>query len=794
MKRGYSVKVWSRTTKWLLGTIAFAALLLLAPLSSNVIYGDEAGISVKSNVGISGNDKNLSWIPVNVTLTNERSKPIKGDFVFSYMEGSGATVDLVKPVELPPGSPVELTFGIPGTDLNKDSNRLSFYEGGFKSKNSKEVKLNGNTFVLSKNTSSFLIGVVSRDPDTLNFMPSLNQKGYDLKVLPIEPKDVPEEGYLLDMLNVLVINDVAADWSEAQIEAIKDWTARGGMLVLAGGAGYAKTAQPFKELAPFEMNGTAQLNLGTAAVLQAAGAAEYSGDKPITVSTGDIVAGDVILNEGGYPIAVNRDYGLGDVVYVAFDTSLEPLATWPGSATLWSRIIHLSLTPGSMQINSTNDNFYWNMRNALDQFPSIKSPPFGLLLLLFGIYVLIVAPILYVILAKADRREWSWWLIPSLSIVLGISIFMIGSGDKRNLSAHIIDVVQYTDDGKALVTSGAGLFSPTGGTVNMTLPGIHQLKMYQDSIGPGNYLASGRNQIQYDNEGAEVTWRSVQYWSTRKLIMDKRLADSEEMGSLDINYESLNGSIIVKVTNNTTSDLKDVHMLYSGNAIGIGDLKMGESGEVTQPVGSSSAVYNYYSYGYSVYPNGDDNHGRQRDLLNSGLLNNDQSDGTNVPIIVGFAEDNESPYLVNGEKVKADRLRLMFRRLDGVLRSNDAVSVPPSAIQPVIVTNSLSYLNNSSDGTIYVGPGEMVLEYFVPDSYNVAYDTINFSLYNGNARPGLTWSIWHEQSGEWLPLSGKLGLPKEYMTESNSILMKLDAMTEGDTGYPQLSLEGKVLQ
>ncbi|OBR66865.1 hypothetical protein A7K91_16660 [Paenibacillus oryzae] len=786
---------WSRKTTWLLGMLTLAAMLLFAPLSSDVIYGDEpGGISVSSNAGIDGNYNNSKWIPVNVTLTNDRSKPIKGDFVFTYLEGSGVSVDLVQSVELPVGSPVELKFGIPGTDLNKDSNRMSFYEGGFKAKNSKEVKMVGNTFVAGRNTSSFLIGVVSRDPDTLNFMPSLNQKGYDLKVLPIEPQAVPEKGYLLDMLNVLVINDIAADWSEGQIAAIKDWTAQGGMLVLAGGAGYSKTAQPFKELSPFEMNGTAQLDLSTAITLQAAGAAEYSGDKPITLSTGNILAGDIVFNEGGTPIAVNRAYGLGDVAYVAFDTSLEPMATWPGSATLWSRIMHLSLTPGGMQVNSTNDNFYWNMRNTLDQFPSIKTPPFGLLLLLFGVYVIIVAPILYVILAKADRREWSWWLIPSLSIIMGISIFLFGSGDKRNISSHIIDVVQFTDDGKALVTSGAGLFSPTGGTVSMTLPGTHQLRMYQDSMGTSGFLESGRNLIQYGNDGAEATWRSVPYWSTRKLIMDRRLVDAEEMGSLDIKYEFSNGSTIVNVTNQTTSDLKDVHLLYSGNAVRIGDLKIGDSGKATQPAGLSPAGYNYYNYGYNVYPNGNDEHSRERELLNSALLNNYHEVGISAPLIVGFAVDNESPYLVNGEKVKADRLRLMFKRLDGVLRSEDGVSVPPSAIQPVVVSNSLAFMNTYGNGIVNVGTGELVLEYFVPDSYGVAYETVDFTLSNGNQGSGLSWSIWHQESGEWVQLGGPLGAPREYMTESNSIQVKLVATVEGETGFPQISLEGKVLQ
>ncbi|MHA7963123.1 hypothetical protein ACX93W_03185 [Paenibacillus sp. CAU 1782] len=790
------MKVWSRKTTWLLGALAMAAMLLYAPISGERIYGDEAaGISVSSNVGIDGNYTDSKWIPINVTLTNDGNKPIKGDLVFSYLDSTGVSADIVQAVELPPGSPVLLNFGIPGTDLSKDTNRLTFHEGGYKAKNSKEVKLLGNTFVTGRNTSSFLIGVVSRDPDTLNYMPSLNQKGYDLKVLPIEPQDVPEEGYLLSMLNVLVINDIGADWTEGQIRAIQDWTAQGGMLVLSGGAGYAKTAEPFKDLAPFQMTGTAQVDLKAATTLQAAGGAGYSGDKPLTVSTGNIVAGDVLFSEGDYPIAVNKDYGLGDVAYVAFDAALEPIATWPGSATLWSRIMQISLTPGGIQGKNAvpYDNLYWDLRRTLDQFPSIKTPPFGLLILLFSVYVIIVAPILYLILAKADRREWSWWLIPSLSIVMGVSIFLVGSGDKRNISSHVIEMIQFTDDGKALVSSGAALFSPSGGTVSMDLPGTRQLRLYQDSMGASGYLESGTNLIRSQADGTEVTWRSVPYWSTRKLLMDKRLADPEETGSLDIAYEKTNSSMKVHVTNNTASDLKDVHLLYAGVAVPIGDLKIGESGSATQPAGFSSGSYNYYSYGFNVYPDSNDDHGRERDLLNSALLNNYGSVNTNAPVVVGFAVDHESPYLVNGEKVKTDRLRVMFRNLDGVIRGDGTVTVPPGAMQPAVASNSLSYFNNYGNGMINVGTGELILEYFVPDSYSVAYESIDFTFYGGNRGSGMVWSIWHEESGEWIEMNGSLGAPSEYMTESNSIKVKLDATIEGDIGFPQISMEGKVL-
>lgn len=793
------MKDWSRRAKRLIAWLMAAVFLTISIAGTETAFAEgENRISWQPVVGYNGVYKDSKWYPVKLTLTNESDKTRKGELVLSVLNRDGLTTDYIRQVELPPASPVEVTFGLPGVTLGKDTNRLTFYEGGYKSKNGKIIPLIGNDYLSGITSTSYMIGVISRDPDTLNFMPMLNQKGYDIKVIPLTPEEMPVDGLLNDMLDALVINDIAANWKDEQIDAIKDWTARGGTLILSGGAGYGKTAEAFKELAPVAMDGTTQLELGEATTLLSIGGAGYDGGKSVTLSTGAVTDGSVLLNEGGQAIAVSRGYGFGKVTYVAFDPSLEPMATWPGSAPLWSRMLQISTSIGGVaglgSINYSYDNSFWNMSQLLDQFPSISAPPFGLLLLLLSIYILIVAPVLYLILAKADRREWGWWLIPALSLAMGVSIFMFGSSDKRAVSSHLIEVVEFAEDGKSAITSGAGIFSPTGGTVTMTIPADHTLRLFSDMSGLGGLAMNGRNQIRLGDESNTAVWQSVPYWSTRKVWMERRMAEAEETGTLDVQYETQNGATKIIVTNQTTSDLRDVHLLYGGTSVKIRDLKIGESGSAIQPANANLNVnnFNYYNYGYTVFPNYDE-HRRERDLLDTIVRSNYEKMGTSASIVVGFAVDQENPYLVNGQKVKTDRLRLVFKRLEGKQEIDGLVNVPPSAMQPISLSNTLEYFYNNGNETARVGPGELELEYLVPDSYLVAYDTMDVSFFQ-NQYANMTWSIWHQGSGEWVELNGSLGSPSEYMTESHSIRVKLVAASEGEVSLPQISLQGKVLQ
>ena len=104
-----------------------------------------------------------------------------------------------------------------------------------------------------------------------------------------------------------------------------------------------------------------------------------------------------------------------------------------------------------MQQGYTNgNNTYWSFQQIVDEFPSISPPNFGLLLVMFIIYMIVVAPVLYLVLRRVDKREWSWWLIPLISIICGAAIFFFGAENKRFMSTHSVQRCNYLAKAKEL--------------------------------------------------------------------------------------------------------------------------------------------------------------------------------------------------------------------------------------------------------------------------------------------------------------------------------------------------------
>lgn len=806
-KRGRYVNERLRRSNAIILLIVMAVMLqLVLPVSSATASSEDETIDIQRTVGLQGAYQQGKWFPVEITLTNRTKRDLAGEVVLSVVSSENITTDYIVPVDLPIGTDVQVTIGLPGTPLGNDRSLIRFFEGSYKT--GKEVKLSGPATIEGRTLDgSNVIGVVSRDPDTLNFMPTLNLRGYSINVLPLTEEDLPDQSAMLDMLDTLVINDVdTGEWDEDVVKAIRDWVTRGGTLVLSGGAGYAKTARAFAELAPLAATGTTTIE--SAESLAKAGGAELKLTDPITVSTGQAAKGAAVeISEAGVPLAVSRSYGFGSVVYAAFDPSLEPMSTWSGSASLWAKLLGRNLSNlqgmgGAVMTGNTYiENMFWPLSNIIDQFPSIKPPSFSLLLALFGLYVLIVAPVLYIILAKADRREWGWWLIPAVSVVMGIVIFTFGAGDKKNTSVHAIDIVELSPDGQAVVSGAAAVFSPTGGTVTASFDGKPEMRMYSDNSminASGNLTLNGAFQFRDTGDGLQTIWRSVPYWSTRKLFMDRRVVDSAETGRIDIAYEGENGAEKLVVTNNTSSDLTHVSLIVNGQAHVIGDLKKGESGSLLNPPTFVPAQPGmYYSYSSMIFPgwsgNNNDEWMRQRELTDQYFNRNNDAMRSSGPVIVGYSTDRENAFMVNGDKVRTDHLTMWVQNIDPTRHVGDRVIISAGVIKPIIASNTLEFVNNYGNGIVNVGAGELILDYMVPMSESVAYDVLDIQTNPAYSNSNLTWSVWHEASGEWVSQLNALGSAHEYFVDDQIIRLKLDAAAAGETMFPYVMLEGEEL-
>ncbi|MFX3635537.1 MAG: hypothetical protein ACE3L7_00475 [Candidatus Pristimantibacillus sp.] len=755
------------------------------------------GIELQSSVGYQGQVKDGKWAPARLTLTNTTDKDLKGEVVVSVISSFGGnTTDYVTPVELPKGTAVELTVAIPGSQLNDKNNTVRFFKGSYKNGELIDI-VKGNSYLESSMGEVYTIGVIARDPDTLNFMPSLNLKGYNLSVIPLTEDQLPEEAVLYDYFNAMVINDVAtSDWSELKTNAIIDWVRKGGTLILSGGAGYGKTSQAFDAVAPVKNEGSTSLI--PTKDLVSIGGTKFKSQQPITVSKGTIVEGRTELSEGEFPLAVTRQVGLGNVVYVAFDPSLEPIASWSGSAPVYARLLQNTLIPLQPGISINSGNRYWNFERIVDEFPSIKPPNFSFLLWMFVIYMIIVAPVMYLILRKMDRREWTWWLVPTLSLITAVAIFYFGANDKRNLSTHTVQMVELSPTGGGVKSGAIGVFVPNGGTIKAEFDQNVHLMMYQNEGNNGSLNLDSNNQVITNGDSTTALWDSVSYWSTRKAWFEG-VALEDNSASFGISYKNVNNGMDITITNNTPSDLTHAAILMNGHTIRAGDLKKGENKTVTIPLSTFNSVNNggYYDYAqqlFSYSSNRIDEFSRQRSLVEQ-YMNGNNGFTMQLPLIVGFSMDHDASFTVNGNKVRADNLTMWIQKLGGMATEEDGrYSVPAGLVKPVITEKTMQRFETYGNGNMQFSKGELVMEFVLPNEKPVAYEHLKI-VYNGNSNgSNVSWLIWNVSMGEWESTTTEYDNAGHYVSASNRVRMKMVAAADADAMLPQITLEGAVVR
>jgi hypothetical protein len=218
--------------------------------------------------------------------------------------------------------------------------------------------------------------------------------------------------------------------------ALERWVERGGRLVVSA-AGRAKAVtdagSELSWTAPGKLTGMAQLKqLGPLeGYIQSTDTPEPSIDAGLEVATFDNVTGIVEASDGGQPksvpLVIRRAFGFGQIVFLPFDLDSPALARWPGRPQLINRLLlrrpHApeSETPARTVGGSRSEKAYVDLaeqlRDAVDQFPSIGRVPVGALLASLAAFLAVVGPIDYYFVRR--RPQWAW-----LTFAVSVALFL----------------------------------------------------------------------------------------------------------------------------------------------------------------------------------------------------------------------------------------------------------------------------------------------------------------------------------------------------------------------------------
>jgi hypothetical protein len=622
----------------------------------------------------------------------------------------------------------------------------------------------------------------------------LNNRNNPINVLTLVSEQMPEDAALLSSFDVLFLNNFASDTlEEGKKQAISTWVHQGGTLVLAGGPSYPKTVKGLESLSPVEYSGT--MDISSLPEMEKLANKELKLDHTISISTAQLKDGaDSIVNAQGEPLIASWPVGKGKVFYAAYDLAAEPVHSWGGHADFWNSMLQSKLSGAVTDRNDGYQGMKARLDNYLNYFPSLSLPPFSLFFWLLVGYAVLVAPVLYYVLKRFDRREWAWFLIPLIAIITSVSIYVTGTSGKSSLRTHTLNVVELDGQGQGEQLISSALFVPRGGNYEFEIPGAtHVTSKREDGyISGGGEEGISRQLIREQNGNTTVKLKDMTHRSMAKLWIEQ----TGNFGSVEIEVApDATGVPQGTVTNRMDRDLSDAALILGGNVFMLGDLAKDQKVQI--PAQFTSAAYNSYSSILFPYPSGpSDEKNRERGMLESVL---GQNTGQASNILIAWSKDSLGGYTVNGKTPASEQLNLWVQPVTVQFKSakSNEINIPygyiPAQITSVSTTNW--GIDHNSDRA-NMDKGEMQLEFALPMPGKIDYSSLQ--LQQTDAGQQTKTLIWNFSEAKWEDLTWSKGEAQiseqvsNYMLNGAVVRIAVNVDEWANFDIPKISLKGKV--
>jgi len=761
--------------------------------STQPVHAAGPRISVESEVGYHGSYKINKWVPLTITLKSDED--ISGEVLVQVeVPYSGTSQTFVKKVDLPAGTAKQVTFGVIGNTFNKNNSSIRFYKDSAES--GKNIAFtSGQAYLQSNERNGAFIGQLATDPDSLNFMKLLNNQNNPINVLVLASEQMPKDAAMLSSLDVLFLNNFASDTlEEGKKQAISTWVHQGGTLVLAGGASYPKTVKGLEALSPVEYTGT--MDTSSLPEMEKLANKELKLDHPISMSTARLKDGaDSVVNVQGESLIASWPLGKGKVIYAAYDLASEPVHSWSGHADFWN-----SLLQGKLSSSVTDrNNGYQGLKNSLDNylnyFPSLSLPPFSLFFWVLVGYAILVAPVLYYVLKRFDRREWAWFLIPLIAIITSVSIYVTGTSGKSSLRAHTLNVVELDGHGQGEQLTASALFVPRAGNYEFEIPGAtHVTSKREDGyISGGGEEGISRQLIREQDGNTTVKLKDMTHRSMAKLWIEQQAGS---FGSLELEVAlDAKGVPQGTVTNRLGRDLSDTALILGGNMFVLGELAKDQTVQI--PTNYTSSAYGSYSSIVFPYPSGlSDEKNRERGMMNSLL---EQNIGSMGNILIAWSKDSIGGYTVNGKKPATDQLNMWVQPVSVQFKPSKAneVDVPYGYIPAQITSVSTTgWGTDYSSDRVNMDKGEMQFEFALPMPGKIDYSSLKLQQNDPGQRTKTM--IWNFNEAKWEDLTWSNGEAQvsepfsSYVLNGAVVRIVVNSDEWASFDIPKISLKGKV--
>ncbi|WP_288581815.1 MULTISPECIES: DUF7408 domain-containing protein [Lysinibacillus] len=596
-----------KKTKWT--ALTLLVMLVMSFILPTTQASAAATLEVKATAGVSGKAKYQSVVPLQVTVKNNGAD-FSGDMAINSSNSYEAASALVVPIDIAAGEEKTFTFYLDGlADYSySDTDLFAFYEGSIEK--GKKIAYKGTKRLQSNflDPSSTFIYTLTDKSDRLSallrlstFVAQSNVEVFNINQL--KDYTLPEDSQGLAMANVIVVDEVAiADLTPKQQEALLKWVQDGGTLLLGAADQINATAGVFKEYLPLSLS-QEMTAISAEALTKLSGGGIFT--QPISVYSATSSEGSLpVLTENNEVLAAKKKVGSGEVIQTTFSLGDQPLASMDGYGALLAKVINIqSISQQGMmrQGQSPLDQISYELRNINELFPSFEVSVSYMLIVII-LYILIIGPILYFVLKKADKREHAWWIIPSISVVLSIVLFIVGAKD-RIVQPQVQQSAFYkvNEDNsvngyyvESILTNRSGDFV-VNADQNTTAVALRNYNNFTGTMGP----LHESSYIKENASGSTLTLRDLSYWSVQSF---GGKTSAQNIGKMDIDITLNNEKLTGTVKNNFPFALKDVTLISGVKEVKLGDIEANGTLQVNKELKTTvlqkPSIFNNYNYSY----------------------------------------------------------------------------------------------------------------------------------------------------------------------------------------------------
>jgi hypothetical protein len=407
----------------------------------------------------------------------------------------------------------------------------------------------------------------------------------------------------------------------SRIEAIEGWVRNGGRLILCVGAQAPEILAPEHPLARFSPGQYIE-----SVTLPATTALEtYAGSAPIewtarpSVPRLENVAGKIEITDSQtrLPLAVRSAFGMGEVIFIAFDLDRAPLNRWAGQSRLLDRLLDREATPiqednapfGGQTATIGYTDIAGQLRAALDQFDGIRTVSFSFVAMLVIAYIILIGPVDYFLVKKVLKRpELTWVTFPTMVVLVSLAAYGLANYFKGDqLRVNQFDVVDLDDaTGRVRGTTCFNIFSPQPETYSLGLSTqILGSESRPDTVlswfglpgsamgGMGSRSVATLFQRPYTiaPDAGAIREVPIQVWSTKAFMARWEMAATDRVASELVNTPGgFRAKIAGTIVNPFAIPLIECYLFFGEAAYHLGNLDPGATATIDSRTAPQSAT------------------------------------------------------------------------------------------------------------------------------------------------------------------------------------------------------------